>query len=466
MANVSSHFDTGIGDGDRETGLVLIVDDNPTNLGVLSDVLARAGWEVSVAKSGQKALDRCQLIQPDLILLDVMMPGIDGFETCIRLKDDAHTQDIPVIFMTALSDVENKVRGLELGAVDYITKPFQQGEVLARAQTHLRLYRLQQQVKQNNIELEERVQQRTRELEEAMETLKSTHLQLVQTEKMSSLGQLVAGIAHEINNPINFIYGNLSHADRYMKLALEAIAVYRPLAYQAVGSDVMPELDEEELEFVENDFPKLLVSMLAGVDRVRGIVKGLRTFSRIDESPCKSVDIHENIDSTLTILGSRLKGMGAFPSIEIVQNYGDLPQVECYSGELNQVFMNLLGNGIDAIHQRYHEQLEHQETVVPGRIEITTRINPNGRACIAFTDNGCGMSETTRHKMFEPFFTTKPVGKGTGLGLALAYSIVTEKHRGQLVCDSQVGEGTRFNVHIPTTGFTVEANKADADGKP
>ena len=282
MANVSSHFDTGIGDGDRETGLVLIVDDNPTNLGVLSDVLARAGWEVSVAKSGQKALDRCQLIQPDLILLDVMMPGIDGFETCIRLKDDAHTQDIPVIFMTALSDVENKVRGLELGAVDYITKPFQQGEVLARAQTHLRLYRLQQQVKQNNIELEERVQQRTRELEEAMETLKSTHLQLVQTEKMSSLGQLVAGIAHEINNPTTFIHGNLTYARNYTKDLLALLDIYQQ-SYPEPAEGVADFLGAIDIGFIIEDLPKTLASMQIGADRIRQIVASLRNFSRLDQ---------------------------------------------------------------------------------------------------------------------------------------------------------------------------------------
>ncbi|MEM9771501.1 MAG: response regulator [Cyanobacteria bacterium P01_D01_bin.73] len=440
-------------DCDRETGRVLIVDDNPTNLGILSDVLDWAGLDVSVANSGQKALDRVRLIHPDLILLDVMMPDIDGFETCARLKADSSTRDIPIIFMTALSDVADKVKGLELGAVDYITKPFQQGEVLARAQTHLRLYRLQRQVTRQNAELEERVQQRTQELEKALEALKSTHLQLVQTEKMSSLGQLVAGIAHEINNPVNFIYGNLSHAERYMKQVLEAISTYRPLAHQALGSDSVSGLDEEELEFVEEDFPQLLQSMLSGTQRIRGIVKGLQTFSRTDEAPCKVADLHENIDSTLTILQSRLKGAGNSPAIEMVKNYGDLPQVECYSGELNQVFMNLIGNGIDAIHQRYQEQQERQEEVVPGRIEIMTQVESNGQVCIAIADNGCGMSDATRHKMFEPFFTTKPVGKGKGLGLSLSYSIITQKHRGKLTCDSQVGQGARFEVRIPLEGL-------------
>ena len=349
MVNVSPTANSAAGEdnADQGAGRVLIVDDNPTNLGVLSDVLARAGWEVAIAKSGQKALERVPLFQPELILLDVMMPGIDGFETCARLKEDPTTRDIPVIFMTALADVDSKVKGLDLGAVDYITKPFQQAEVLARAHTHFRLYRLQQQVQRQNLELEDKVRHRTRDLEEALDSLRATHLQLVQAEKMSSLGQLVAGIAHEINNPVNFIYGNLAHVGFYMEQVLEAIAIYRPLAHRALDSDSIPNLDEEELGFVAKDFPKLLHSMQEGTHRIREIVKGLRTFSRIDESPCKAVNLHENIDSTVVILRSRLREGDHFPAIDVVDNYGDLPLVECYSGELNQVFMNLIGNAID-----------------------------------------------------------------------------------------------------------------------
>lgn len=436
--------------------IVLIVDDNPTNLGVLSDVLDRAGWSVSAVKSGVKALERIQFIRPDLILLDVMMPEMDGFETCQHLKAMPDMQHIPIIFMTALSDVADKVKGFELGAVDYITKPFQQAEVIARAQTHLKLYRLQQTIQQYNAELEVQVQRRTQELETVIETLKSTQLQLVQTEKMSSLGQLVAGIAHEINNPVNFIHGNLSHAESYMQQMLEAIAVYRPLAHSAASqgkaseaNEALMTLDEDELDFTQEDFPKLLQSMRTGTTRIRDIVSGLRTFSRIDESPCKEIDLHASIDSTLIILRSRLKSKGEYPEVEIVRKYGELVEIECYSGELNQVFMNIVGNAIDAIQERYHTQLAAEISPSPGRIEITTQLGADQTVCITITDNGCGMSDTTRHKIFEPFFTTKNVGKGTGLGLALAYAIITEKHQGQLICTSEVGQGTRFEIHLP-----------------
>lgn len=433
--------------------IVLIVDDNPTNLGVLSDVLDRAGWSVSAVKSGVKALERIQFIRPDLILLDVMMPEMDGFETCQRLKAMPDMQHIPIIFMTALSDVSDKVKGFELGAVDYITKPFQQAEVIARAQTHLKLYRLQQEVQQYNADLEAQVQHRTQELETVIETLKSTQLQLVQTEKMSSLGQLVAGIAHEINNPVNFIHGNLAHAESYMQQMLEAIAIYRPLAHDIAAkvgtSDALMAIDEDELDFTQEDFPKLLQSMRTGTTRIRDIVSGLRTFSRIDESPCKEIDLHESIDSTLIILRSRLKSKGEYPEVEVVRNYGDLAPIECYSGELNQVFMNIFGNAIDAIQERYHAQLVGAIQPSVGRIEITTQLGEAQTVRITITDNGIGMSDATRNKIFEPFFTTKHVGKGTGLGLALAYAIVTEKHQGELICTSEVGQGTRFEICLP-----------------
>jgi signal transduction histidine kinase len=362
-------------------------------------------------------------------------------------------QHIPIIFMTALSDVSDKVKGFELGAVDYITKPFQQAEVIARAQTHLKLYRLQQEVQQYNADLEAQVQHRTQELETVIETLKSTQLQLVQTEKMSSLGQLVAGIAHEINNPVNFIHGNLAHAESYMQQMLEAIAIYRPLAHDIAAkvgvNDALMAIDEDELDFTQEDFPKLLQSMRTGTTRIRDIVSGLRTFSRIDESPCKEIDLHESIDSTLIILRSRLKSKGEYPEVEVVRNYGDLAPIECYSGELNQVFMNIFGNAIDAIQERYHAQLVGAIQPSVGRIEITTQLGEAQTVRITVTDNGIGMSDATRNKIFEPFFTTKNVGKGTGLGLALAYAIVTEKHQGELICTSEVGQGTRFEICLP-----------------
>ena len=308
-------------------------------------------------------------------------------------------------------------------------------------------------LQQSKDELEVRVDERTVELTQVLVNLRQTQTQLIQTEKMSSLGQMVAGVAHEINNPVNFIYGNVTHAQEYSETMFKVLDLYLK-NYPNPVPEIIEVLEESELDYLRQDLPKILDSMKLGSTRIRGIVQSLRTFSRLDESDMKDVDIHENLDSTLLILQNRFKTKSDHPEILIVKEYGDLPQVECYAGQLNQVFMNLLSNAIDALEERNRQLTETQIAANPSRIIIQTSLITDAQSKpqvkIAVIDNAQGMPPAVIAKIFDPFYTTKEIGKGTGLGLAISYQIVVERHQGTLECHSQVGQGTEFVITIPT----------------
>ncbi|MEB3359331.1 MAG: response regulator [Synechococcales bacterium] len=409
------------------------MDDTPTNLEVICEALSDAGLEVAIANSGERALQQIAREKPDLILLDVMMPGIDGFETCRRLKLNAETCDIPIIFMTALSDTDNKVKALELGAVDYVTKPFQEREVLARVKTHLQLRRLTQ-------NLEQEVQQKAKDLQ-------NSQLQLIQSEKMSVLGNLVAGVAHEINNPLGFLNGSIGNAKEYVRNLLGHLALYQQ-HHPDAADPVQKNAVAIDLAFLCEDLPKLLDSMAGATDRISNISNSLRTFSRADTEHKVNADLHEGIDSTLLILKYRLKANEYRPEIEVIRDYGELPLVQCFPGQLNQVFMNILANAIDVFDemaqiQPFDDFLKH-----PQQITIRTRISFN-QVEVCIQDNGKGMTADVREKIFDHLFTTKGVGRGTGLGLAIARQIVAEKHGGSLKVQSELGQGTEFCICLP-----------------
>jgi signal transduction histidine kinase len=430
--------------------IVLIVDDNQTNLKVLCGAIADSGLEILVAIDGESAIEQAEYAKPHLILLDVMMPGIDGFETCIRLKKNPITRDIPIIFMTALSDIVDKVKGLSIGAVDYITKPFQTEEVLARINVHLKLHYLNKELEEQKNKLENRVQERTAELSQVLHELQESQLQLIQNEKMSTLGQLVAGVAHEINNPVGFLTGNLGLVSEYTSHLINHLHLYHK-NYQNPVEEIAKNAKKIYLHELIAELPQVISSMEVGIDRISNISTSLRNFSRSDTCNKVAFDIHEGIDSTLMILKHRLKASNKHPEIEVIKYYGNVPLVECYPGQLNQVLMNLISNAIDALEEYYQVLLD--ECCADkhlSKILISTEVSTiNDWVKISIKDNAAGIPNDVREQIFNEFFTTKKVGKGTGLGLSISQQIIQEKHHGKLSCISAIGKGTEFLIEIP-----------------
>ncbi|OKH39421.1 hypothetical protein NIES2119_06700 [[Phormidium ambiguum] IAM M-71] len=289
---------------------------------------------------------------------------------------------------------------------------------------------------------------RSQQLEQVVKELKATQAQLIQTEKMSSLGQLVAGVAHEINNPVNFIYGNLTHANKYTEDLVYLADLYQQ-HYPQPPIEIQEFVENIELYYLKEDLPKLLNSMKVGANRIRDIVLSLRNFSRLDEAEMKAVDIHEGIDNTLLILQNRLKAKQEHPAIQVIKEYSKIPLVECYAGQLNQVFMNILTNAIDALDEFNKQRSIAEIKKNPSTIKIRTGMENGDRVIIQIVDNGLGMTREVRDRLFDPFFTTKPVGQGTGLGMSISYQIVVEKHGGQLKCFSELGQGAEFLIQIP-----------------
>ncbi|MBW4626359.1 MAG: response regulator [Brasilonema octagenarum HA4186-MV1] len=482
--------------GQEYKGNILVVDDTPDNLRLLSAMLTAQGYEVRKALNGKMGLMACQMVLPDVILLDINMPGVNGYELCQQLKDDERTCEVPVIFISALDDVLDKVKAFDVGGVDYITKPFSVAEVILRIENQINL-RL----------LEIKLQEKNLLLQNALDDLKAAQVKQIQNEKMVALGQLVAGIAHEVNNPISFIYGNLEYVGQYMQELVGVISLYQQ-EYPHSTPKIEQIVQEIDLNFLMCDLKNLLGAMNRGADRIRHIVLALQKFSRVDEAQMKSVNIHEGIDSTLVMLQHRLKETTYRCPIVVVKEYDDnLPPVTCYASELNQVFLHILNNAIDALestqahskwkmsscsggqmntslssasHPKFHRigEDEHKlcdqdicqwedgqkirplhftnspthdvsSTICPPVIRIRTELADDNTVKISITDNGFGMDESVRSRTFDPFFTTKPVGKGSGLGLAISHQIVVQKHQGQISCNSLPGEGAEFIIEIP-----------------
>ncbi len=436
---------------------IMIVDDQKLNLKLMSNLLKMSGFNVMVAESGEIALEQLKNGLPDLILLDVIMPGINGFETCRRLQSSENTKHIPVIFMTSISESTEKIKGLRLGAVDYITKPFKTEEILARISIHIRL---QEEIKERTkaeielqkvkVELEEKVEERTAELSQSLAKLQETQSQLIKNEKMSSIGELVAGIAHEINNPVSIVVGNLTLAETYLKKIINHIKLYQK-QFPNPGSIIEKDAEKMDIDFILEELPKMLYSIKLASDRINKTSVSLRSLARADSTSKIPFDLNNAIENNLKILQHRLKANNQRPEIEIVKNYGDLPKINCYPHTLNQVFMNLLVNAIDSLEEynykknrTYHEILQN-----PNRITITTSVIESYGVEIVIADNGMGILAHLKDKLSEAFESSKSSKKINSLGLSMSYLIVVDKHRGKLECNSLPKQGKEFVIKLP-----------------
>lgn len=289
-------------------------------------------------------------------------------------------------------------------------------------------------------------QQKT-QLEQTLQELQQTQSTLIHSEKMSSLGQMMAGVAHEVNNPVTSVCGNLVHLSHYTKDLMQLVNLYQE-NYPSPVPAIQAEMEDMELDFLMEDLPKVITAMQLGADRIREIVRSLRNFSRTDDERIGLVDLHEGLEGTLLILHNRMKARDNYPEIQVIKEYGNLPQVECYPGKINQVFMNLIGNAIDALEEYNDTRTPEEIRKNPNIIRVSTTLE-NNQAVIKIKDSGAGMTEEVKERLFSSFFTTKPVGKGTGLGLSISYQIIVDKHRGQLICNSSPGTGAEFVIHIP-----------------
>jgi len=326
-----------------------------------------------------------------------------------------------------------------LQAFDAVVSQYQQESEIEQLEINLRQVELYQESCAARAESENQ----TTELNQTLRELKEAQVQLLHSEKMSSLGELMASIVHEINNPVSFIYGNLSHVEIYTQDLLHLLRLYEE-EYPNPSKEIQDQIEEMDLDFLLEDLPKVMSSMQMGSDRIREIVKSMQSFSRSDSSNMTLCDLHDSMDSTVLILRNRLNPQKNRRDIEVVKNYGELPLVECYSGQLNQVFMNLISNAIDALEEAAEER---PDTLL--KIYIRTEVVEKDRVRVQITDTGSGITAQVKERMFEQFFTTKKIGKGTGLGLPIVYQILVENHRGILQCESEPGKGTEFIIELP-----------------
>ncbi|SKB16073.1 Response regulator receiver sensor signal transduction histidine kinase [Planktothrix sp. PCC 11201] len=469
---------------ESELTTILIIDNHSIDLRILLDLFSQKQVNLFWINPDKAAVSMEKLSLADLIFIAVSVLGENEYLLCQHLQSSG--LNIPIVLITTSQNQETIKTGLSLGVIDYLFTCLETEEFLLKLNNYWKLAENRKEVRQSfnqlkqeleterrenlqlkniNYQLEIKVESQQEELqksiiesennqialEQCFKKIKIIQTQLVNNEKMSILGQMLAGIAHEINNPVNFIYGNLAYVQEYTDNLLKIFELYQQY-YSNPHPVIQQEVEAVELNFILEDLPKMLESMQVGAERIREIVLSLRNFARQDGSQMRATNLHEGIDSTLMILQNRLKRKQDHPAIHVIKEYSSsLPLVECYGGEMNQVFMNILANAIDAIEENNQQKNIEELQVNPGHILIKTDIINDHNVVIKISDNAGGMTEEILAHLFEPFFTTKPVGKGTGIGLSISKNIVVEKHKGSLQCISTPGKGTEFIIEIPIT---------------
>jgi signal transduction histidine kinase len=423
----------------KKESLILVVDDTPINLSILSDSLKKAGFQVSVETDGESAIEQVAYNPPDLILLDVIMPGMDGFETCLKLKSNPETKDIPIIFMTALAESTDKVKGLSIGAVDYIIKPFQQEEVIARVQTHLKLRKLSLTLESQNQKLREEIKKKIeteKQLNNTLEQLKKIQQQIIAQEKLASLGSLTAGIAHELRNPLNFI-------NNFAEVSLNFS--HRILTEIDSISNLIPSSKLKIIKTLIDYLQQSSESIYQQGKQADCIIRSMLLHARGDTGKFERVDINQLIEENLQLCIKTFKTSLPPINLQIDSNYDPtIGKVMLNPQSFSRGIINILNNAVDELYS-HHKKLG--EYFIPKLSIATSKLIDTIE--ITVKDNGSGIPPTILNRVFEPFFTTKLPGEGTGLGLSIAYDIIVNEHQGNITIDSHIGEYTKFIINLP-----------------